>query len=566
MTRDLTKLLADYVKNKLDPETEIEIDGLILLYVDGELDSERAAEIKAAMDANPAVAASISHSMRAAKTVQEQLMPADEDIGELPPDPVHDKWLADLMADPNAWGKDPEEDAEPSGVVVPLQAPSAKERPPTRRPAVAQPTWGALAASIAVLLTLGGGAYLFDSNRDMQREEHIAALDAELQQLGEERQAEAAESDRLTRQVTALGIQLSEATAARDEVNDQLAEAVTAIDALTADQAELAAALAAANDEITAAQAARDDLEQQIASLDAETRQTIEERVSERDELTRQVTELENRLDDALAARDDVTSQLADARAAIDALDAEKQTALSQVAALESDMAGLETDLAAAQVAQITVRAQVEESEQRIDALEDQLNTARVEIAEAEQANALLAADRDQQLQQATAYETALNTLRGQTDWLAQVAGYHIGYAGKAREVEVKVEDLGRDQALVALSNWLSSELDHQIKIPTGLPVEGGLEFVGGRVLPTISGTPVGQIAYHDDQGRLTAFCIKRNPTGVVQGLEERQFFGQLQMIHWQDEDFQYVVVGFADFEALMPAAEWLQENYGEET
>ena len=566
MTRDLVKLLADYVDNKLDPETEIEIDGLILLYVDGELDAERAAEIKAAMDANPAVADSILHSIEAAKTVQEQLMPADEGIGELPPDPAHDKWLADLIADRNAWGKPPGEDDEPSGVVVPLQAPPADEQRPARQPAVTEPTWGALAASIAVLLALGGGAYLYDSDRDRQREEQITALDAEIEQLAEQRQADAAESDKLTRQVTALGIQLSEATAARDEVNDQLAEAVTAIDALSADQAELTAELAAANDEIIAAQAARDDLEQQIASLDAETRQTIEERVSERDELTRQVTELENRLDDALAARDDVTSQLADARAAIDDLDAEKQAALSQVAALESDMADLETDLAAAQVAQITVRAQIEESEQRIDALEDQLDTVRVEIAEAEQANALLAADRDQQLQQATAYETALNTLRGQTDWLAQVAGYHIGYAGKPREVEVKVEDLGQDQALVALSNWLSSELDHQIKIPTGLPMEGGLAFVGGRVLPTISGTPVGQIAYHDDQGRLTAFCIKRNPTGVVQGLQERQFFGQLQMIHWQDEDFQYVMVGFADFGALEPVAEWLQENYGEET
>jgi anti-sigma factor RsiW len=232
-------------------------------------------------------------------------------------------------------------------------------------------------------------------------------------------------------------------------------------------------------------------------------------------------------------------------------------------------MADLETDLAAAQVAQLTVGARVAESEQRIDVLEDQLDAARVEIAEAEQANALLAADRDQQLQQATAYQTALETLRNQTDWLAQVAGYHIGYAGKPREVEVKVD--GDDQeaireAALELSSWLSKELDSSIRIPLGLPMEGGLDFVGGRMLPITGGIPVGQIAYHDDQGRLTAFCMKRNPTGRVQGLERRQFFDRLQMIHWQDEDFQYVVVGFAEFEALQPVADWLQENYGEDT
>ena len=61
--RDLAKLLADYVDNKLDPETEIEIDGLILLYVDGELDSEEPPRSRPLMEANPAVAASISHSV-----------------------------------------------------------------------------------------------------------------------------------------------------------------------------------------------------------------------------------------------------------------------------------------------------------------------------------------------------------------------------------------------------------------------------------------------------------------------------------------------------------------------
>lgn len=89
--------------------------------------------------------------------------------------------------------------------------------------------------------------------------------------------------------------------------------------------------------------------------------------------------------------------------------------------------------------------------------------------------------------------------------------------------------------------------------------------FVGGRLLYTTDGQPIGQIAYYDGEGRLTAFCIKRNPTRSTQGLKQEQFFGRLQMIHWQDETFQYAVVGFADFETLEPVAAWLEGNYRED-
>ena len=70
-------------------------------------------------------------------------------------------------------------------------------------------------------------------------------------------------------------------------------------------------------------------------------------------------------------------------------------------------------------------------------------------------------------------------------------------------------------------------------------------------------------LAYHDSQGKLTALCLKRNLTGQDQ--EYQQFCGRLQMIHWQGEDFQYVVVGFADFETSEPVATWLKDNYGED-
>ena len=84
------------------------------------------------------------------------------------------------------------------------------------------------------------------------------------------------------------------------------------------------------------------------------------------------------------------------------------------------------------------------------------LTTARAQLASARQRSA--------------AFETALETLRRQTGWLAQVAGYHIGYAGKPREVEVSANEQTDSQAL---SKWLSNELGRSITIPRNLPMAG---------------------------------------------------------------------------------------------
>jgi anti-sigma factor RsiW len=620
MTRDLGKLLADYVDNKLDPETEIEIDGLILRFVDGELDAERTAEIKAAMDANPAVAASISYSIAAAKTVQEQLVPALEAL-DVPTDPEHEKWLAELIADPDAWGKEPGND-EQANVVVPLQSVRADKQSPVRQPDLVQPTWGAMAASIAALLAIGGGVYLYDLGGDRQREQQIAGLDAEIRQLTEERQEQAAESDSLTRQVTALGIQLNEAASARDDVASQLADAEATIGRLNADQAELTAQLVAANDEVTAALAARDNLEQQIASLDAETRQAIEARVNERDELTRQLAALQSRLDDVTAARDDVTSQLAEvndvtaslsadraelaaqladaaeevataqrerdrlqeqivsldadlrrataelvteresltsqanalqarlaaAEVARDALDTKLVDALAAIETVDAEKDGLQRELATAATAQVTLQArlnaEIEKSQERVTALESDLNDARAEIAGLNQSSGLLLAETDR--------------LRKEGSWLNQVVGYHRGYAGTMREVEITAKQQEQGQML---TKWLGRTLGR----PFTVPALEGLTFVGGRVF-FVNGVPTGQIAYHDSIGRLTAFCFSPAPGNQTTELTTGED-GDLNLAYWEKAGLRYVLVGWADREAeLKPLAEQLRETYGEET
>ena len=568
--RDLAKILDDYVNGKLDPETEIEVDGLILQFVDGELDPERTAEIKAAMAGNPAVEASIAHSMRAAKTVQDELVPAYEAFKKQP-NPDLDKALEELLADPNAWGKEAEDDA-PGGTVLPL-------KPPASPAAAMRPTWGAMAASIATLLAIGGGIYLYDAGRDAAREQQIAALDAEIEQITDEHSAE---SDRLTRQAIALGIQLDEATQAREDFATQLTEAETAIEQLDAERVTLTADLAAARDEVTAAHAARDGLEEEIAALDAETRQEIEARVGEREALARQLAATETRLEEALSSRDNATEALAEARPTIDALnadrtelaeqlaaanesitaaeaerdrlelqladlDTEKATLASQVAELDGQLSDMSTKLAAAAVARETAQAQLsaaaEESRERIAALEDELGEAKGEVAGLRQAGNMLLAETER--------------LRREASWIGQVVAYHRFYAGSPREVEGSDDERLSEKALI---KWFNNKLGR----PFPVPELEGLDYVGGRVYPT-NGAPTALIGYHDQFGRLTALCFSPAPGNQTTGLAEGED-GDLNLVYWEKGGFRYALVSWADFGLLRPLAEKLREIYGEET
>ena len=286
--------------------------------------------------------------------------------------------------------------------------------------------------------------------------------------------------------------------------------------------------------------------------------QTIGELIDEGATLNARVAELEaetSRMASNVAARETALEEskiaLADAERRNAELATERLALAAAVDRGDEELTDAQAALAVLQDDATALKRERDDLAAVVDQRETDLAAVRTRLAGAEQRTA--------------AFQTALETLRRQTGWLAQVAGYHIGYAStmKMREVEVRAAEQRESQAL---TKWLGSELGHEITLPHDLPMPGGLTFVGGRMLYTIDGQPIAQIAYHDSEGRLTAFCIKRNPTGIAdKELKQAQFFGQLQMIHWQAEAFQYAVVGFADFETLEPVAAWLEDNYGED-
>lgn len=140
----------------------------------------------------------------------------------------------------------------------------------------------------------------------------------------------------------------------------------------------------------------------------------------------------------------------------------------------------------------------VSQSRHRIVALEDGFNVTFGKIVGLNTANNQLMSEKEK--------------FRKEASWLNQVAGYHRGYAGTMREVEVSAEEQEDKQAL---TKWLASMIGRDFTVPDLSTSD--LTFVGGRVF-FVNGMSTGQIAYHDAEGRLTGFCftaVRTNPTAI---------------------------------------------------
>jgi len=149
-----------------------------------------------------------------------------------------------------------------------------------------------------------------------------------------------------------------------------------------------------------------------------------------------------------------------------------------------------------------------------------------------------------------------VDRLRLRSDWVTQVVGYHRGYAGTPHEVEISAEEQRSEQAL---TKWMKNVLGEDFTVPD--LSEAGMTFIGGRVF-FVNGVATGQFAYHDDQGRLTGFCLTPSEDGQEDGWRVGQS-DDLNAIYWQKKGYQYVLVGYTGHTVLAPIAADLHKTYG---
>ena len=165
MMQDLKTKLVQYAEDTLDPETMIEIDGLITQYLDDQLDPETHAQIDAVIESHEAFATLIVENAEGKRWLEDECFPALRDADVRLPKRLSEN-VRDLIADPDAWGKDPNED---EAKVISLPAPKA----------VSSPSWGLMAASITGVLAITGGLILYGLSEQKRAQQTIAELTAD---------------------------------------------------------------------------------------------------------------------------------------------------------------------------------------------------------------------------------------------------------------------------------------------------------------------------------------------------------------------------------------------------
>lgn len=125
------------------------------------------------------------------------------------------------------------------------------------------------------------------------------------------------------------------------------------------------------------------------------------------------------------------------------------------------------------------------------------------------------------------------------TEWLDQVADYHLIYANQKRHlVEVPASETKH------LQKWLADTTGVAFTVPD--LTASGLTFQGARLL-VASGKPVAQLIYTDATSQVVALCFLAGGNiaagSGTTALKARAFKG-LSMVWWNSSDASYVVVG----------------------
>jgi hypothetical protein len=224
--------------------------------------------------------------------------------------------------------------------------------------------------------------------------------------------------------------------------------------------------------------------------------------------------------------------------------------------ALRAEQSDLEN-----QIADLTLQAEartglLDDRRRQLAALEGELATVQTNWEQAQQ----------QIVQQAiarTELDATIASLENRLKWTSQVAQYHARFAQQPRRrwVEAGINEPERlDTLLADIGNQLG--LNRPLPLPESLASqETGLTFMGARQL-VINGMTVAQLVYKDEDDELLAFCVMRNRSGQDKDLTQSTFGADLRLVDWRDQKFQYVVVGYEPVGELNALAAEVQRGY----
>lgn len=519
---DLNEKLIAYASGQMGDNEAVEIETVLIRYVDQTLDSADADEIDRIVDKHPNVAAIVDEAMAGKRWFEEtlatELHPIVSNAGASPE-------LQDLIE-------------------TLAKAPSSTDEKDQNPPSIIPSFFGvqgryALAASIALALLIGGFSYINMINGRLDSEQNIRAR---------------LEQD-LERQTANQEQQLAEVAALKDRVENYEQQLTGASD----EQASVQVDLTDTKQELRALQSERSDLEQQLAASlnELETMPVKAEEIEElRAALDAANAAEQNTAEDHQRAIKALDDEIAELSAALKGASEARETANERrinaeliVASLRTEALGRERDIEEIQELLQRRTSDLDDRELQIMALTDQITDLDTKLTDATQRIAALQAK-----EQATTLAAEQSPKAPMPNWLDQVAGYYRLYAKQPRRhlVEVKADEQQH------IEKWLGEQLGRPVLIPD--LSEGGMEFQGARLL-AINGMPVAQLTYLDADDEPLAFCFMRNRSGEKKELEITNA-DDLNLVDWRDQAYQYVVVGSSTFTVLEALAQGLDESY----
>ncbi|MDX1541300.1 MAG: anti-sigma factor [Geminicoccaceae bacterium] len=132
-----------------------------------------------------------------------------------------------------------------------------------------------------------------------------------------------------------------------------------------------------------------------------------------------------------------------------------------------------------------------------------------------------------------------------------------------APEANYPVEFGGDQQDTLLL--WLSERLGTPVRAPNLQAI--GFRLVGGRLLPSHSGDPAGQLMYESQPGKRITLYIRGRAEAAGGRLDAEPSvvrYGEehgVSIVYWEDPDLAYVLIGPMDRDELLATALTVQKQ-----
>ncbi len=253
---------------------------------------------------------------------------------------------------------------------------------------------------------------------------------------------------------------------------------------------------------------------------------------------------------------------------------------MQQLEATRTVITVLDARAAKAELENESLSAELERNRQRIAQLERKLNESFDQSSQSGSASESLLAEMEQlrrsHRQQVADLESRINALResnnqeekaeeqssaeldtleNRNGWVAQLLGYHRGYADATRTVEISARD---EQQSGALTEALKTTVGQDFTVPD--LTHFAMLLVGGQIA-SINGVATGRIIYHNEDGNPLEFWVVQR-----QGRSSQVYFGEnhgLNIVHWASENAEYVLIGPLAWDDFAPIAGDLYQRYG---